>query len=141
VVANHVAGVLTQEAFDALAELLRTLHVDLLHPVVAGGQVGGWCERRDLPGLLVVEGNVGDQVSDHRERSHRSDGDRLGFGEGRHPGHAQQSRAPVHLGAAGATLSRLAIPPHGQIRSLGRLQPVDYVQYDLTLVDLDREVL
>ncbi len=31
-----MAGVLAQEAFDALAELLAPLHVDLLHAVVAG---------------------------------------------------------------------------------------------------------
>ena len=35
VVADDVAGVLAQEALDALAELLRPLHVDLLHPELA----------------------------------------------------------------------------------------------------------
>ncbi len=39
VVAHNVAGVLAQEALDALAELLRPLDVDLLHPVVAGLEV------------------------------------------------------------------------------------------------------
>src|SRR5256885_10148309 len=46
VVAYHVAGVLAEEALDALAELLRALHVDLRHPVVAGLDVDGWREGR-----------------------------------------------------------------------------------------------
>ena len=37
VVTDDVAGVLAEEALDALAELLRALDVDLLHPVVAVG--------------------------------------------------------------------------------------------------------
>src|SRR6478735_4160931 len=36
VVTHDVAGVLAEEALDALAKLLRALHVDLLHPVLAG---------------------------------------------------------------------------------------------------------
>ena len=39
VVADHVAGVLAQEALDALAELLAPLDVDLLHPVLARREV------------------------------------------------------------------------------------------------------
>src|SRR5882724_5702980 len=35
VVPDHVAGVLAQEALDALAELLRPVDVDLLHPELA----------------------------------------------------------------------------------------------------------
>ena len=39
VVADDVAGVLAQEALDALAELLAALDVDLLHPELAAGVV------------------------------------------------------------------------------------------------------
>ncbi|CQA07833.1 Uncharacterised protein [Mycobacteroides abscessus] len=44
VVTYRVAGVLAQEAFDALAELLGTLHVLLLHPVITGLEALGWRE-------------------------------------------------------------------------------------------------
>src|SRR3712207_8811066 len=37
VIPDDVAGVLAQPALDALAELLRPVDVDLLHPVVAVG--------------------------------------------------------------------------------------------------------
>ncbi|SHS91643.1 Uncharacterised protein [Mycobacteroides abscessus subsp. abscessus] len=43
-VTYRVAGVLAQEAFDALAELLGTLHVLLLHPVITGLEALGWRE-------------------------------------------------------------------------------------------------
>jgi hypothetical protein len=56
VVTHDVAGVLAEEALDALAELLRALDVDLGHPVVPGGQVGRWRERGDLPGLPGDQG-------------------------------------------------------------------------------------
>ncbi|CFS32619.1 Uncharacterised protein [Mycobacterium tuberculosis] len=35
-IANYVADVLAQEAFNALAELLRACNVDLRHSVLAG---------------------------------------------------------------------------------------------------------
>src|SRR6476469_6624068 len=75
VVAHHVAGVLAQVALDALAELLAPLDVDLLHPVLARRHAGRRRERRDLPGLRVVELHVGDEVADHRERAQRRDRD------------------------------------------------------------------
>ncbi|GGW23610.1 hypothetical protein GCM10010339_93470 [Streptomyces alanosinicus] len=62
VVADDMAGVLAQEALDALAELLRAVHVLLHHPVLPGAESGRRYERRDLPGLLVVEADVGHQV-------------------------------------------------------------------------------
>src|SRR6185437_14628769 len=34
-------------------------------------------------------------------------------------------------------LARLAVPPDGQVAGLGRLQPVQHVEDDLALVDLD----
>src|SRR3954470_4941780 len=42
VVTDDVAGVLAEVALDALAELLRALDVDLLHPVVAVGVARTW---------------------------------------------------------------------------------------------------
>src|SRR6478672_1675368 len=101
VVAHDVAGVLAQEALDALAELLAALDVDLRHPALAVGIARGRRERRQLPGLLVVERDVGDQVADHREGPHGGHGDRLARVEVREAGHAQQSWSAVDLGAAG----------------------------------------
>src|SRR5690606_34276392 len=51
VVADHVAYRLAQEALDALAELLRAAHVDLLHPVLTRGHARRWREGRGLAGL------------------------------------------------------------------------------------------
>src|SRR5215831_14133658 len=77
VVADHVAHVLAQEALDALAELLRALHVDLLHPELARADRGIRGERGDLPRLGEVERHVGDEVPDHREGAQRGDRDGL----------------------------------------------------------------
>src|SRR6478736_1077630 len=137
VVTHDVAGVLAEEALDALAELLRALDVDLLHPVVAGRHPLGRGERRDLAGLRVVEGHVGHEVADDREGTHRRHGDRLGLGERRHPGHAQQPRHAVDLGAARTALAGLAVPTHREVTRLGGLDAVDDVEHDLALVDLD----
>src|SRR6476620_3150651 len=136
VVTHDVARVLAQEALDALAELLRALDVDLLHAVLAGREVRG-SEGRDLARLGVVEGHVGHEVADHGERAQRCDGDRLGLAEGGHPGHAEKPRHAVDLGAARSALAGLAVPPHREIAGLGRLEPVDDVEDDLALVDLD----
>src|SRR5690606_34495853 len=48
-----------------------------------------------------------------------------------------QPRLAVDLHRAGAALAGLAVPAAGQVRSLGRLQPVDHVEDDLALVDLN----
>src|ERR1700729_673996 len=137
VVTDHVADVLAQEALDALAELLRPLHVHLLHPELAQPDRGVRRERRDLPGLRVVERDVGHQIPDHREGPDRGDRDGLVRLEQRHAGHAGQPRAAVDLHRAGAALAGLAVPPDGQIARLGGLQPVQHVENDLALVGLD----
>src|SRR5690606_6907600 len=137
VVPDHVADVLAQETFDAFAEFLCPLHIDLLHAVLTQSQLGWWGERRDLPRLDVVVGHIGDEVTRHRERAHRRHGDDLVLAEGRQPRHTQQARPTVDLRRAGTAFARLAIPPYGQIRRLGGLQSVDQVEHDLTLVGLD----
>ena len=52
-----------------------------------------------------------------------------------------QPRPAVDLGAARAALAGLAVPADGEVGRLGGLQPVDDVEDDLALVDLDVEVL
>ena len=77
VIANNVAGVLTQEALDALTEFLAALHIDLLHTWLAWLHADRWLERRNFHRLLVVEGDVGDQVLNDWECSQWCDGDGL----------------------------------------------------------------
>ncbi len=141
VVAHHMAGVLAQEALDALAELLRAVHIDLLHPVVARLHPLRRDEGGDLARLGVVERHVRHQVAHHGEGPQRGDRDRLLAAEDRHPRHAQQPRPSVDLRAARTALSRLAVPAHRQIARLGGLDAVDDVEDDLAVVDLDLEVL
>ena len=64
VVAQDVADVLAQEAFDALAEFLHAVDVRLRHAPGAVRRVG--LARLELLDLLLdaeIPGNVGDQVA------------------------------------------------------------------------------
>src|SRR5512139_4140110 len=137
VVPHDVADVLAEEALDALAELLAALDIGLHHPALAVGVAGRRGEGGELLGLLVVEGHVGDEVADHRVGPQRRDRDRLVTREVREPGHAHEPGTAVDLRAAGAALAGLAVPPHREVARLGRLQPVDRVEHDLALGDLD----
>jgi hypothetical protein len=94
-----------------------------------------------LPGLGVVEADVGDQVTDDRERPQRRHRDGLLPVEHRHARHAHQPRPAVDLRRAGTALARLAVPAHGEVGRLGGLEAVDDVEHHLALVDLDLEVL
>src|SRR5262249_35162843 len=109
VVADHVADVLTEETLDALAELLRALDVDLRHPVFAGLQLLGRCERRYLPGLFVVEGDIADQITNHRESPQRRYGHDLVLGERGHPRHTHQPGLAVDFGRTRSALARLTV--------------------------------
>ena len=106
-----------------------------------GARPAGGAKAGTSRAFVVVERHVGDQVADHREGAQRRDRDGLVLGERGHPGHAQQPRPAVDLRAARAALAGLAVPAHREVRRLGGLQPVDDVEDDLALVDLDRVVL
>ena len=137
VVSDHVAHVLAQEALDALAELLAALHIDLLHAVFAGLQIGGRREGRNRQQLLVVERDIGDEVLDHRERAHRCDRHGLVLPIGAHPRHTHQPRVAVDLGGARPALAGLAVPPHGEVARLFGLDAVNDVEHHLAGVHLD----
>ena len=141
VVPDHVADVLTEEALDALVEFLAAVDVHLGHPVKAVGIPRAGLEGGDQLGDLEVVRDVGDQVTDDRKGAHRRDRDGLVRGQCAHPGHAHQPGPAVDLGAAGAALARLAVPPDGQVRCLGRLDTVDDVEHDLALLRRDVVVL
>ena len=53
------------------------------------------------------------------------------------PRHAHELGHAVDLGGARAALAGLAVPADGQVGSLRGLQPMDDVEDDLALVDLD----
>src|SRR5207247_3356714 len=100
VIADDVAHVLAEEALDALVEFLYSVDVLLIHPPLAVGVLRLRFERRDRLGLLVVEGDIGHEVFDARERSHWRDCDRLPCRKLAHPRHAHELRRPIHFGAA-----------------------------------------
>ena len=75
VVAHHVADVLAEEAFDALVEFLDALDVLLVHAALPVGVLRLGREVRDRLRLLVVEGDVGDEVLDDGEGLDRRDRD------------------------------------------------------------------
>ena len=134
VVADDMADVLAQEALDALVEFLHALDVLLVHPPRAVGFLRLRLERGDRLRLLVVVGDVGDEILDDRERLHRRDGDLLARLEGVHPRHAHELRVAVDLGAARAALARLAVPAHGEIGRVRRLDAVHDVEDDHALI-------
>src|SRR5262249_45342350 len=138
VVAQHVADVLTEEALDALAELLHPVDVRLLDAPRAVRRVGRTrSEGRDALVHLVVPGDVADQILHHRERLHGRDGDGLARRELVHARHAEESRLAVHLGAARPAAPRLAVPAAGEIARLVCLHMVDRVEHHHPLVKRD----
>ncbi len=71
VFAEDVTDVLTEKTFDALAELLNAVHIELGDfPFDSFARF----ERRDFAVDTVIPGNVGDKVFDSRERFHGQDG-------------------------------------------------------------------
>src|SRR5262249_33665955 len=134
VVPDDVADVLAQEALDALPELLPAVDVLLHHPVGAVRLRGSGLEGGDAPGHRVVEADVGHQILDEREGPERRHADRRAGREEVHPGHAGQAGLAVHLGAAGAALAGLAVPPDRQVVGLGGLDPVEHIEDDHPLL-------
>src|SRR5467141_4977346 len=137
VIADDVADVLAQEALDALVELLDAIDILLHHPVRAVGLRRLEAQRRHLLGLLVVVGDVGDEVADGREAADRRHRDRLALLEEIHPRHAHEARLAVDLGAARAALAGLAVPAHREVGGLRGLDAVDDVEDHHPGVGLD----
>src|SRR5947208_2345375 len=137
VIADDVTDVLAQEALDALVELLDAIDVLLHHPVRAVGLRWLDAQRRHLPGLDVVVGDVGDEVADGRKAADRRHRDRLALLEEIHPRHAQEARLPVDLGAARAALAGLAVPAHREVGGLRGLDAVDDVEHHHARARLD----
>ena len=99
-VTQDVAGVLTEEAFDALAELLHSIDILLHHAVLAVGVTLAWGEGSNAFVLFVIPRHVTGQVADHREGFHRLKCDGFSFFEGVHTRHARERGLAVDLHAA-----------------------------------------
>src|SRR5882724_4123360 len=141
VIADDVADVLAEEALDALAEFLAALDVLLLHAPGAVRLLRPRLEGGDLPGLLVVEGDVGGEGAKQRGGPDGRHRDRLVGLEGVHARHAHEARLAVDLGATRATLARLAVPAAGEVARLRGLDGVDDVEYHHAFLRLHPIVL
>ena len=101
---------LAEEALDALAEFLYTVHVALVHlPLDAGPGL----ERRDFPVHFVIPGDVGDEILDQRKSFHGEYCDGLIEGERIHARLTSEPGPAIHLGGTRPAFSCLAIPAHG----------------------------
>src|SRR5260370_40532552 len=97
VVAQDVADVLAEEAFDALAKFLHAIDVSLVHlPLGVRPRLEGWDFLIDSE----IPGDVGDEILDHRERLHGKDGDGLIERERVHARFAGEPRPAVNLSRA-----------------------------------------
>lgn len=129
-IAQNMANILAEIAFDAFAEFLYTVHVRLRHAPCTVRQV--WLarsERLDVFFYLEVPGNIGNKVFNEREGPHRLDQDRLVERQRAQPRHAHQLGHTVDFRGAGTALSRLAVPAHSQVVSLGLLDFEDDVEH------------
>ena len=136
VVAQDMADVLAEVALDALAEFLDAVDLALLHAPGAVCGIGlARLERLDPRLDLVVPRDVGHEVPDQREGPHRLDRDRLGKIQRIQPRHAHQPRLAVDFRRARSALARLAVPPHGQVAGLIRLDAMHRVEHDHALAD------
>ena len=97
-ITDDMAGVLAEEAFDAFAELLASLNIDLLHTVFTRFEIAWTFKGRNFHRFLVVIRNVGYEVADNRKSTERGDGNRLVFGDRKstrlNSSHVSESRMP-----------------------------------------------
>jgi hypothetical protein len=125
--ANDVANILAKKTFDALAEFLDAVDIELGDFPVG---VLVRAEGGDFFVDLVIPGNVGDQVFDSRKRFHGHDGDGLVLGKIVHARFAGEARAAVDFGGARAALPCFAVPADGQVGGQVALNVMQRVEYD-----------
>src|SRR6266508_908499 len=127
VVPQNVADVLTEEALDALAELLHAVDVGLRHLPARAWARG---KRRDLAVDFVVPRDVRHEVAGDGKRLHRRHDHRLIERKSVHPGLAREPRATVDFRRTGAAFARLAVPAHGEVRREVALNVVERIEND-----------
>ena len=136
-IAQDVTHILTQEALDALAELLNPIDILLHHTVLAVGVAWPRGEGANPFVLLVVPGDIIGQIANHREGLQWLHRDGLTFFKGVHAGHARESRLAVDLHAATSALARLAVPATGEIGSVLLLDLMDAIEDDHPSLHID----
>src|SRR4051794_9765088 len=142
VLAQDMAYILTEKTFDALAKLLYTFDIGLLHTPGAVWRIGR--TRPEFPDRLLdfeVPGDVGDEIPDYGECMHRLENDRHLQVEIAEPGHAHGFGHAIDLGGARAAFACLTIPAQGQVGRLLSLHAVNGVENDHALVDRGDEIL
>src|SRR4051812_32062371 len=142
VLTQNVAHILAEKTLDALAKFLYAFDIGLLYTPSAIGRIGR--TRPEFPdGLLYFEvpGNVGDQIPDYREGMHGLENDRHLLAKIAEPGHAHEFGHAIDLSGTRAAFACLAIPPHGQVGRLLRLNAVNGIENDHALVDWSDEIL
>ena len=128
--AQHVAHILAQITFDALAKLLDAVDVFLLHsPRPVRGIGRARLKLFDPLFHLVVPGNIGDQVFEVRKCLHRLDGHRLFHRELAEPGHAHQPGHAVYFSRARTAFAGLAVPSQREVVRLFCLDLANGVQH------------
>jgi hypothetical protein len=127
VFAKDVTDVLAEKTFDALAELLHPVDIELGNfPFGSFARL----ERRDFLVDTVIPGNVGDKVFDARKGLHGQDGDGLVLREVVHARFAGQAGTAVDFRGARAALPCLAVPADGEVRCEMALDVVKRVKDD-----------
>src|SRR3954447_23589348 len=142
VLTQDVAHILTEKTFDALAELLYAFDIGLLHTPSAVRCIGR--PRPEFPDRLLdfeIPGDVGDEIPDQGECVHWLDDDRHLQLEVAEPGHAHEFGHPIDLSGTRAALACLTIPPYRQVGCLLRLNAVNGIEDDHTLVDRSNKIL
>ena len=130
-VAQHMTNVLTQEAFNALAEFLHAVRIRLLHvPRTIRVIRLARFEFADVLLDFVVPRHIRDQIANQRERFHRLHGNGLVERNLTQPRHAHQPRHSVDFRRARSALARFAVPAHGKITGLLRLNLMDGIKHD-----------
>src|SRR5205823_3065103 len=110
-IAQHVTGILAEEALDALAEFLDAIDFFLAHAPGAVRIVRRpRLERRDHFVDRVVPRDVGHQILHDREGVHRLQNDRQLGRNGIHARHAHEAWLAVDFRGTRAALARLAVP-------------------------------
>jgi hypothetical protein len=137
-----VACVHTEEALNALSELLNTISFHLVEFPIHCVWALDWL---DALRNFVVPRNIRDQVLDVGECFHWADFDCLTFrrlsDDIAHASHAHQTRAAIDFCRTRTALSSLAVPTNGEVRLLFVLDSVDAIEHDHTFVKFDIEGL
>src|SRR5215470_14932217 len=141
VLAQHMANVLAEVAFDTLAKFLHSFDIRLGDAPRAIGSVGRpRLEFRDALLYFVIPRHVGDQVFYVRKCLHRLNRNRLIQSKSVEARHAHQFRHAVYFCRAGAAFPGLAIPANGQISGLFRLYLMNDVEDHHAIGNLSRVV-